>query len=259
MTAFPASASHVPKPLPRLGWRIFAVLWLLGLPGISALAWAVLAPWLAAWAFPLTPVLANLAGIVVLSALLAPAVAVGVSLGPSVGLSAPLLTTWVAGRSAWRALRFLLLPGVAGGVAGAAWLVTLAMLWPEGLPVADPVYAMPLVVKLLYGGITEELVMRFGGLTLVMWVLWRMSGQTLQRPGWRLGWCAVLLSALLCGLAQLPVAVAMAGGLTTTVAVQVLLCETVYGVMAGFLFWRYGLEAAILAHAIAYLLSHGLI
>ena len=40
---------------------------------------------------------------------------------------------------------------------------------------------------------------------------------------------------------------------------MLLLCEVVYGLLAGVLFWRYGLESAILAHLVAYLLSHGLV
>ena len=42
-------------------------------------------------------------------------------------------------------------------------------------------------------------------------------------------------------------------------SVMLLLCEVVYGLLAGVLFWRYGLESAILAHLVAYLLSHGLV
>ena len=40
---------------------------------------------------------------------------------------------------------------------------------------------------------------------------------------------------------------------------QLLISELCYGVLAGVLFRCYGLEAAMLAHVIAYVLSHGLV
>lgn len=258
MPSPPAPASLLPA-LPRLSWRIFAVLWLLGMPGVAALAWLVLPQWMRSLDTPVAHLFIPEAGIAVLALVLALPVGLGVRLGPSVGLSAPLLTTWVAGRSPQRALRYLALPGVAGGVVGAAWLVTLALVWPDNLTQIDPVYAMPLGAKLLYAGITSELVMRLGGMTLVMWILWRLSGRTDRRPGWQLGWWAVLLSSLLWSLVQLALAWGLWGGLSGVLVTQLLLFELVHGTVAGFLFWRYGLEAAMVAHAITYLLSHGLV
>ncbi|MDR0225373.1 MAG: abortive infection protein [Burkholderiaceae bacterium] len=256
----PVPVTAVPPPgLPRLSWRIFAVLWLLGLPGVAAVAWLVLPGWMQELGLPVGLMSTPLTGIAVMSLLLTLPVALGVRLGPSVGLSAPLLTTWIAGRSPQRAVRYLLLPGVAGGVVGAAWLVTLALVWPDNLAQIDPVYVMPLGAKLLYAGITAELVMRLGGMTLVMWLLWRWSGRTDRRPGWLLGWWSVMLSSLLWAGLQLVLAWHMWGGLSDALLVQLLLFEVVHGAVAGFLFWRYGLEAAMLAHAITYLLSHGLV
>lgn len=49
------------------------------------------------------------------------------------------------------------------------------------------------------------------------------------------------------------------GDLSAPVVLQLLVCESVYGLLAGIMFWRYGLEAAMLTHVVTYLLSHGLI
>ena len=258
-TLMPAPSAYVPPALPRLSWRIFTVLWLLGLPGVAAMAWFVLPDWMRMLGLPVEPLVTPLTGIGVMAALLALPVGVGVWLGPRLGLSAPLLTTWVAGRSPQRAVRYLTLPGLAGGVVGAAWLVTLALAWPDDLTLIDPVYAMPLGAKMLYAGITAELVMRLGGMTLVMWLLWRLSGRTDRRPGWTLGWWSVMLSAMLWGMLQLALAWSTWGGLSDALVLQLLLFEVVHGAVGGFLFWRYGLEAAMVAHAITYLLSHGLV
>lgn len=45
-TLMPAPSAYAAPALPRLSWRIFTVLWLLGLPGVAAMAWFVLPDWM---------------------------------------------------------------------------------------------------------------------------------------------------------------------------------------------------------------------
>lgn len=251
------ASSTSPAPA-RLQWRIFAVLWLLGMPGMSAMVWSIMPLWMQGnpemQRLGLPPVMQLL----FLASQLALAVGMGVLLGPRVGMAAPVLTTWIAGRSPRQALRRLWLPGVAGGVAGAAWLVTTAILWPDSLKAAEPVYNMPLLPKLLYAGLTNELLVRWGLLACIFWGLWRLAGGQAS-PSRAMGWTAVVLCALLWGLAHWPIASWLFGPLPGMMVLHVMLGKAVYGLLAGFLCWRYGLEAALLAHLLTYLLSHGLI
>lgn len=240
-------------------WRHGLALWLLGMPGVVSLAFSVQAEWLRHLTLVYSLPVARWVVGVGLSVLLALAVAAGVTLGQRVGLGTPLVNIALQGRSPWRGIRFLSLPGLAGGIMGAAWLVTLVMLWPESLSVVDPVYSLPLLPKLLYGGITSELLLRYGVMSLVMWLLWKRFGHAQRRPGWLLGWCAVVITALLGGAAPAYLAWSMSATLSGAVLAQLMMCEIIYGLLAGLLFWRYGLEVAILAHMVAYLLSHGLV
>lgn len=237
--------------------KLWAALWLLGLPGVAAVVWALLPP-LAAHAellrWPLWAVLL-LSGAQT-AALLALAVAVGVRLAPRVGLCAPALSAWVAGQPVAPALRPQLLPGVCGGLAGAAWLWGLSLVQPGALRPADPASAMPLLVKLLYGGITEELLVRWGVMTLLLWLGWRLGQRGQGVPGRGLVALAVVLSALLFALGHLPAAQSLAGALTPEVVVFVLVGNAAFGLVAGWLYARHGLEAAILAHVLAHALSH---
>lgn len=237
--------------------KLWAALWLLGLPGVAAVVWALLPP-LAAHAellrWPLWAVLL-LSGAQT-AALLALAVAVGVRLAPRVGLRAPALSAWVAGQPVAPALRPQLLPGVCGGLAGAAWLWGLSLVQPGALRPADPASAMPLLVKLLYGGITEELLVRWGVMTLLLWLGWRLGQRGQGVPGRGLVALAVVLGALLFALGHLPAAQSLAGALTPEVVAFVLVGNAAFGLVAGWLFAHYGLEAAILAHVLAHALSH---
>lgn len=171
-TAAGADAAHAPAQPCK--WRLGGALWLLGMPGVVAVVWTLL-PTLKANAalLPLAPEVVLLLSGLQTSALLALAVALGVWLAPRVGLQAPAVSAWLAGRPAGPSLRAQLLPGIVGGVAGAAWLWVLSRLAPTALQPSDPASAMPLVVKLLYGGITEELMVRWGVMTLLLWLGWR--------------------------------------------------------------------------------------
>ena len=247
-------------PVQPARWRLAGALWLLGLPGVVAVVWALLPTLKANEALLPLPLWA----VVLLSGLqtavlLALAVALGVWLAPRVGLRVPAVSSWLVGQPIGPALRAQVVPGVWGGVAGAAWLWALAQAAPTALQPSDPASAMPLVAKLLYGGVTEELLVRWGVMTLVLWLGWRVLQRGRGQPGKGLVAVAVLLSALLFALGHLPAAQALAGALTAPVVVFVLVGNTAFGLVAGWLYARHGLEAAIIAHVLAHLLSYPLL
>lgn len=248
-------AEDQPFPVVRMG----LVLWLLGMPGAVALAWSQ-SPLLGAISAVGTSA-QNAAWLVVLGTgvLLALAIWLGLKLGSQVGLNSPLIRVAVQGRIPWRGMRVLSLPGLAGGVAGAAWMVTLTIFWPENMTWVAPVYDLPLLPKILYGGFTTELLLRFGLLSLVMWLLWKALGQPKERPSRYLGWLAIVIAAVLSGAILVYLGWTAAGAMTAMVLLQLLAYEVVYELLSGFLFWRYGLESAMLAHVVTYLLSHGLV
>ena len=257
-----AVASHpaaIPPPVASKG-RLAGVMWLLGLPGVVAVVWAlfpVLSAHAALLPLPLWAIVL-LSGLQT-SVLLALAAVAGAWLAPRVGLQAPALSAWLGGRAVAPALRPQWLPGLCGGVAGAAWLWMLSRLAPEALRPADPASAMPLLVKVLYGGVTEELLVRWGVMTLLLWLAWRIAQRGQGLPGRGVVTISIVLSALMFALGHLPAAQAMGGALTAPVVAFVLVGNTAFGLVAGWLFARRGLEAAIIAHALAHLLSHPLL
>jgi membrane protease YdiL (CAAX protease family) len=65
-------------------------------------------------------------------------------------------------------------------------------------------------------------------------------------------WLAIAVSALMFGAAHLPAAVALVGALNTSAVVWVIGVNTAFGLMFGYLFWRRGLEVAMIAHALTH-------
>ncbi|WP_370680142.1 type II CAAX prenyl endopeptidase Rce1 family protein [Comamonas sp. GB3 AK4-5] len=249
-------AHAMPAPSEsRLLLQLSLLLWLLGLPGVWRMAWVVgqrlpggmLPDWL-------LPAMGGLQS----SLLLAAAVFFGAWVAPRVGLGAPLLTAWLTGQRLRPLLASLWLPGAGGGVLGAAWMVSLAQLVPDVLVPSDPLQTLPLWTQLLYGGISQELLLRWGMMSMLLFALWRLLQPQGGAPRPWLVAVAVLLSALLFALSSLPPAVALLGTLTPQILCFVLLGNTVFGLLVGYIYWRYGLEAAIVTHMLALAFSHGL-
>lgn len=99
-----------------------------------------------------------------------------------------------------------------------------------------------LVVGLLYGGVTEELIMRWGLLSIIAVGLSRFI------PMRRSLAISVALIAALFALAHLPAVWLSAPDLTATIIVRTLGLNGIAGLLFGLAFIRVGLEGAILSH-----------
>lgn len=188
-------------------------------------------------------------------ALVAIAVLVGLGLAPRIGLRSLVLERVSDGEPFVAALRTQARPALAGGVLVGALLFLAGFVAPTptgGAPeqtVGSLLGSLPL--RLLYGGITEELLLRWGVLSLVAYLLWRANGGE-GDISTGVGWAAVLLSAVLFGVGHLPAAASSYGALTLPVLAFVIIGNSVAGVVFGWLYWRYSLEAAMVAHALGH-------
>jgi len=177
-----------------------------------------------------------------------------------VGLGAPLLQAWLGGTPV--AARPRPQPWLAVALGAAmALLVVLASQWIDPLlpamrnPPAHADAAASALNGLLasfYGGIVEELQLRLFLMTLLLWLVARVRG---RMPGNATFWLAILLAALLFGVGHLPAA-AHIWGLDTVVVLRTLALNAVVGIACGWLYWRRGLEMAMLAHFSADLVLH---
>jgi len=188
-------------------------------------------------------------------ALLAFAVWVGVALSKPVGLAAPVFEAALSRTGVIQALRPQLVPAVFGGVLVGCLLVYLTGAAPAELQALGAQLQIPLAPKLLYGGVTEEILMRWGLMSALIWLLWRFLQGRVGRPRTAYVVGGILIAALLFGLGHLPAVVAMGGKLSTTVVAYVVVGNALPGIVFGVLYWRWGLEAAILAHALAHAVS----
>lgn len=185
-----------------------------------------------------------------------PTVAIGVWLGPRIGLTAPLLTTWLAGeRSELRRLLTRTVPAAAVGIALGALVAGASILISPRFPSAfAPVTApSPLhgFLAAISAGITEEIWLRFGIMTFLAWLFFKVH------PGSSAMWLANVLAALAFAALHLPLAGTLMP-LTGLVLAWVLTVNGALGIGFGWLYWRRGLEAAVMAHFAADVVLHAL-
>ncbi len=229
--------------------RSLALLWALGMLGVLSLLSLPLPP-----VATISPVL--LRGLILLqpTLLLTLAVVLGGYLAAPVGLSAPVVMALVQ-QQPWRsAIVPQLVPGMLGGIAGGIGLSIIAAIGHRWLPATYLAAAPPpWLVRLLYGGITEEILLRWGVMTLFVWLGWRLIQHRQGVPQRRWVVIAIVLSSLLFALAHLPALPAMGIALTPGLTLFLILQNSLFGLIAGYLYWRWGLEAAMLAHIVVHL------
>jgi hypothetical protein len=191
--------------------------------------------------------------------LMAAGVAIGLRLSPRLGFRSYVVEAVSGGEPIWSALRRHAPLAVAIGAATMAIVLPLELAFRPFMgeawrrlellknPLGGPVTG--LVAGLLYGGITEELMLRWGIMSLFAWLVWRFGGGRADAvPRASVIWVAILTSAILFGLGHLP-AVSSLVPLTTAVVARTILLNAIAGVAFGWLFWRRGLESAMVAHA----------
>lgn len=190
------------------------------------------------------------------------ATGLGLLIAQHIGLGAPLVEGLLAGKNVTAQALAMLAPTLILGVASSAVVLILevAVFWPR-LPqsIRETFPIPPLWKRLLacfYGGIDEEILLRLFLLSLLAWVIglaWHLPG-----GGPTLGalWLANILAAVIFGLGHLPATAALVK-LTPLLIGRAILLNGIVGVATGYLFWRYGLEAAMLAHFSADLVLHG--
>lgn len=188
-------------------------------------------------------------------------VLLGNALAPRVGLDAPLVRAWAAGGAGASVFRRQAAPAALVAIAVAVLLMAYSSVvvpriieQPGSEPFAHFVeVGQPLVTKLLYGGITEELLTRWGLMSAFAWIGWRVAGKPAEIPR-TIFWLAIVLSALLFAAGHLPLLFALVDAPPRWVVAAVMVGNTLPGLLFGWLFWRRGIEAAIMAHAAAHLL-----
>ena len=241
-------------------WKPFFVLFIFGLVGVLSLLFniipqidqiSVLQPELAAMPVQLIITLQLLQAVV----LVIIATTVGCLLAPRVGLVSFIYEKAAYEKPVLSRLKPQLLLAVSLGLIFSVVAIVLDRAFSNymgeeflALELEGANIFAQLGLGILYGGITEELLLRWGFMTLVVWLgsLLIRRGETY--PHRSLVWAAIILSAIVFGIGHLP-AMASLVSLNEIIIIRTVLLNATGGVVFGWIFWRHSLEAAMIAHA----------
>jgi membrane protease YdiL (CAAX protease family) len=241
-------------PIPRL--RVGILLWSAGTLGAVTVTAGLLPQLSAKIPLPAPLWLITAASIFQSALLVALAVWGGVALAPAVGLRAPVFEAAARRLPILSALKPQILPGLIAGVLGGLLLFASLRLSPAAIAALQGQFNPPLHARILYGGITEEVLLRWGLMTAFTWLAWRLFQGKCGAVKPVLTWLAIAVSALLFGVGHLPVASFLIGSLNGPVVLFVVGLNATFGLVFGWLFWRRGLESAMIAHAMTHFVSH---
>ncbi len=192
--------------------------------------------------------------------LLAIAVSVGLWAARKLDLRAPVTEALVKRQPIISvAKEFLALSLIVGALAGALVVALDRLVFQPLIPEFQAAeLPQPAIWKgalaSLYGGIAEELLCRLFLLSLFALFLRWISRTPTRLSSW-IFWTANVMVALLFGLGHLPAAASILP-LTPIWVTRVLVLNGLFAVAAGYLFWKRGLESAMLAHWTADIVFH---
>tara|TARA_Y100000588_G_scaffold395275_1_gene522211 strand:+ start:8711 stop:9295 length:585 start_codon:yes stop_codon:yes gene_type:complete len=166
-------------------------------------------------------------------AIVAISVWIGMTLSSKVNLHSPCFEA-IANKSKFvERLRPQLKPGFTAGFIVGVFLIVINYATPSELianaPQFNPMYRI--FAEVFYGGITEEILMRWGLMTLIFWILWRFIQGNQNHPSHLLAWISIVLSSLLFALGHIPAANALVGHLTVHIVAYVMIGNTVAGIV----------------------------
>lgn len=236
-------------------WPMILFLFILALPGIF-----ITLPRLIAMLLPNNSptVQKKMSRLVVIQTLIMVLLMVvaGTVLSTKTGLGDPLLSALLSGKEIWRHIQDALL---ATGILTLVGLVGFLLLY-YGL--AARVLEPPTLLALktfrqkigldgcvLYGGVVDEILARWGLLNVILYFAMLFSGQKSNA----MVWTSIVISGLFFSISQLPAYLAAGCRASRQFVYIMLLLSLWQALIFGYIFWQYGLLITIFAHMIFYL------
>ena len=177
------------------------------------------------------------------------AIFLGLLLAKKINFRLPVLEALTMRKNWKKEIKNLLyLPVLLGIAATLAIYMTDKLFTLQGAAISTSQNPAPVWQKLLaafYGGITEEILMRLFLMTLFIWIGMKIARQV--KPSRTIIIISILLAAIIFGLGHLPVTAALTE-ITPIIIARAVVLNGIGGIIFGWLYWKKGLEAAIIAH-----------
>jgi len=180
------------------------------------------------------------------------AVVVGTALYDKVSLTVPTISSVLKIErpkiSFLQQLKYGILLGLLAGILIVLVAFIFGKLLPSEFKALENKIELTLLARVGYGGIVEELLMRFGLMTLVVWITSKLT----KKLNTTTYWIGIIFSTILFAVGHFPVVFASISQPSFLLLTYVLIGNSVGGLILGWLYWKKGLESAMIAHAFAH-------
>jgi membrane protease YdiL (CAAX protease family) len=172
-----------------------------------------------------------------------PIIGLALYLGARIGLGAPLLEGYLERGKRRNWARQVIAISVLVAVAATPFILLLNQdVDPEGYPAP-----WKFILASVDAGVQEEVFSRLLLVTGLAWLgslIWREPD---GRPTRTIIWIAILISGILFGWAHVDDKLSIPG-VSTSGLVALIVVNSIFGIIFGWLYWKLGIECAILAH-----------
>jgi membrane protease YdiL (CAAX protease family) len=257
-----------------INWKVFLIFWIASVLSVMAIlpySLSLQSGTLQNLQLPLPLPIVITLQIIQNAILFAVLIFAGMFFASRVGLGTPILDAMTQGESVSDRVRAILPWSVILGVIGTLIILALeffyfqpAMLRELGntantlnLQTSQPA-AWKGFLASFYGGIAEEVSLRLFLMSFLVWLGRFLSKTAEGRPTSAVFWIANVLAAILFGLGHLP-ATSLLVPLTPLVVTRAVVLNGLLGIAFGWLYWKRGLEAAMISHFSADLVLHVLL
>jgi membrane protease YdiL (CAAX protease family) len=179
------------------------------------------------------------------------AIFIGLNLSKSIGFKLPILEGVVEKKYQTAYLKSILLSSVGFGVLGGILVIILSLpfwrLSVELLKAEITAAAWKGFLASFYGGFAEETIFRLFFVSLFVWITWKIKKAKDGTPA-KIGiWLSIIITSIIFGLGHLGITGELTD-ITAEVTARAVLLNSAVSVIYGWLYWKKGLESAMIAH-----------
>jgi uncharacterized membrane protein YedE/YeeE len=181
----------------------------------------------------------------------------GLLLSKQIGMGLPILKNVLEGKNQTKELKLILIPSIGLGLVAGVLMVLLAI--PFNIPELNnselSISPWKALLASFYGGIAEEVLLRLFLVSLFVWITFKLKKNKDGMPTNFGIWLSIILAAVVFGIGHLP-ATAQIIPLTGIIVLRAVVLNGVGGIIFGWLYWKKGLESAMIAHFSADIVLH---
>jgi len=236
-----------------INWKVFSILFgasIFGVIAIMPFALTLQSDLLNEIPFPLPIVL--LLSIVQSSILFFVLILTGLFISKKIGFGAPILERWSEKKEIKTYIKSIIGISIGLGILAGILIILADYILYFSAAVSNtaatnypPVWQG--LLASFYGGINEEILLRLFFMSLLVWIIFKIKKTDDDNPTNLSIWLSIILAAILFGLLHLPITTSITA-ITPVIIARALLLNGIGGVIFGWLYWKKGLESAMLSH-----------